>query len=70
MSLIVKKDDAKSKPFSVRIPAKLAADLDALRADADRLGYTIDASAVVVSALQKAVKQARAELAKSASVPL
>lgn len=65
MSLIVKKEDTKSRPFSVRIPAQLASDLDALRTEADRRGYTLDASAVVVAALQKAVKEARSELAKA-----
>lgn len=67
MSLIVKKTETKSRTFSVRIPAQLVEDLDSLRADAERSGYSVDVAAVVIAALTKAVKEARSELAKEAA---
>jgi hypothetical protein len=53
MSILVNKSKAKTRTLSVRIPGALADDLEALRVDAERAGYSIDVSAIVASALKK-----------------
>lgn len=68
MSLLVKKTDGKTRTVSVRVPAQLAAELDTLRADAEARGYTLDIAAVVTAALQRAIKDARAELSRNSDV--
>ena len=69
MSILVNKSKAQTSTLSVRIPGSLADDLDALRADAERAGYTLDVSSIVAAALTRAVRDARAELAAAAPSP-
>jgi len=66
MGILVNKSKAITSTLSVRIPGALADDLDALRADAERAGYSIDVSSIVAAALTRAVRDARAELAAAA----
>lgn len=62
MAILKPKSQDKSVPFSVRIPADLHQQIDAIRSDAEARGLVFDAADVCVKALAAAVKQARAEL--------
>lgn len=63
MSILRPKAPAKTAAMSLRLPAELHQQLQALQADADTAGFIFDASDVCVKALAAAVKTARAELA-------
>ncbi len=65
MSILKPKAAAKTANMSLRLPADLHAQVQALQADADRAGFVFDASDVCVKALAAAVKTARAELAST-----
>lgn len=67
MSVLKPKAAAKTANMSLRLPADLHVQVQALQADADRAGLVFDASDVCVKALAAAVKTARAEL--TAAVP-
>jgi post-segregation antitoxin (ccd killing protein) len=66
MSSILVSKKSSSRVVSVRLPARLADDLDKLRADAKRVGLSVDISSTVADALSRAIRQARAELARHA----
>lgn len=67
MSILKPKAAAKTANMSLRLPADLHAQVQALQAAADRAGLVFDASDVCVKALAAAVKTARAELTAAAS---
>lgn len=62
MSILKPKNHDKTRTLSVRLPADLLAQVEALRADADAAGHVFDVAEVVGRALGAAVKSARAEL--------
>lgn len=63
-SILQTKSQHKSRSISVRIPARLYSDLQSLREDAARAGLVVDTTSAIVTALETAVRRARAELAK------
>ncbi len=65
MSILKPKAPTKTAAMSLRLPAELHQQLQALQDDADRAGFVFDASDVCVKALAAAVKSARAELASA-----
>lgn len=65
MSILTPKAKTKTSTISVRIPASLAAELEALKASAEAAGYSVDLTDVVQSAIAKAMKEAQALIAKS-----
>lgn len=65
MSILTPKAKTKTATVSVRIPASLAAELDALKVAAEAAGYSVDLTDVVQSAIAKAMKEAQALIAKS-----
>lgn len=65
MSILTPKAKTKTSTISVRIPASLAAELEALKASAEVAGYSVDLTDVVQSAIAKAMKEAQALIAKS-----
>jgi Arc/MetJ-type ribon-helix-helix transcriptional regulator len=64
-SLLVSKKSS-SRVVSVRLPSGLVDELDKLRADARRVGLAVDISSVITDSLSRAIRQARAELARHA----
>jgi len=62
MSILKPKDQTKTKTISVRIPGELAAQIEALRSEAETAGFVFDVADVVSKSLGAAVKTARAEL--------
>lgn len=66
MSSILFSKKSSSRVISVRLPARLADELDKLRADARRVGLSVDISSAIADALSRAIRQARAELARHA----
>ncbi|MHB1668997.1 MAG: hypothetical protein ACYCSR_12230 [Thiomonas sp.] len=65
MSILKPKAPTKTAAMSLRLPAELHHQLQALQADADAAGLVFDASDVCVKALLAAVKSARSELANA-----
>lgn len=65
MAILKPKSADKTRTFSVRIPADLVAEIDAIKTEADAAGLVFDAADVVNKALSVAVKSARAELSTS-----
>ena len=65
MSILKPKAPTKTAAMSLRLPAELHQQLQALQADADRAGFIFDASDVCVKALTAAVRTARSELANA-----
>ena len=63
MAILKQKISAKTRAIGIRIDVALAAQVDALKADAEAAGYTFDLSDVCAKALAAAVKAGRAELA-------
>lgn len=62
MAILKPKATEKSRILSVRIPADLIGEIDAIKAGADSAGLMFDVADVVHKALAAAVKSARAEL--------
>ena len=62
MSILKPKSHDKTRTLSVRLPAPLVAEIEALRADADAAGQVFDMTEIVGRALAGAVRQARSEL--------
>lgn len=61
MPVLKPKNADKTRTFSVRLPADLVAEIDALRIEASDAGFIFDA-AIAGKALAAAAKSARAEL--------
>lgn len=66
MSSILVSKKSTTRVVSVRLPARLADELDKLRADAKRVGLSVDISSAIADSLSRALRQARAELARHA----
>lgn len=62
MAILKQKNKIGQRSISVRIPADVHSELEALRTDADAAGFCFSVSDVVTEALTKAVRQARGEL--------
>lgn len=65
MSILTPKAKTKTATISVRIPATLAAELDALKVAAEAAGYSVDLTEAVQSAIAKGIKEAQALISKS-----
>ena len=65
MSILTPKAKTKTSTISVRIPASLAAELEALKASAEVAGYSVDLTDVVQAAIAKGIKEAQALISKS-----
>lgn len=64
--VLTKKAAAAVTRLRVTIPASLTGELEDIQAQAKAHGLTLDVSSICSSALARAVKQARAELARLA----
>ena len=62
MAILKQKSADKTRTLSVRIPADLVSEIDAVKAAADSAGLVFDVADVVNKALAVAVKAARSEL--------
>ncbi len=62
MPVLKPKNADKTRTFSVRLPADLVAEIDALRIEASDAGFIFDAADIAGKALAAAAKSARAEL--------
>lgn len=62
MAILKAKSTTQMKGISVRIPADLHAELEAVKHEADVAGFSFSVTDVVTDALAKAARQARAEL--------
>ena len=62
MAILKPKSADKTRTFSVRIPADLVAEIDAIKTEADNAGLVFDTADIVHKALAIAVKSARSEL--------
>lgn len=62
MSLLRPTAEASTKTLSVRVPAALYHDLEAIRKEAAANGLSLDIAAIVTKAVAGAVKTAQAEL--------
>lgn len=65
MSILTPKAKTKTSTISVRIPAALAAELDALKVAAEAAGYSVDLTEAVQIAIAKGIKEAQALISKS-----
>ena len=65
MSILTPKAKTKTATISVRIPATLAAELDALKVAAEAAGYSVDLTEAVQFSIAKGIKEAQALIAKS-----
>lgn len=62
MPVLKLKNADKTRTFSVRLPADLISEIDAVKADADAAGFVFDVSDIVNKSVSAAVRAARAEL--------
>lgn len=65
-SILVSKNAGRMARIRVQIPATLMAEIEAIKREAEGHGLTIDVATICADALARAVKQARAELARLA----
>ena len=63
MSAVLKpKTQDKTRTLSIRLPADLLTEIDAIRAEADQRGLLFDVTEIAAKSLSAALKQARQEL--------
>ncbi|MEW5890678.1 MAG: hypothetical protein AB1666_15655 [Pseudomonadota bacterium] len=66
-SILVSKKSS-TRVVSVRLPRHVVDELAALRADAKRVGLSVDISPTVADAIVRAIRAARAEIARHTAV--
>lgn len=63
MSILIRKTDGPAKkPLSIKIDSELHEQLAELRQRAEKHGFSVDATAICVDALERAVRKATREL--------
>lgn len=68
MPILKPAEKSKSRTFSVRLPASLIDELEAVKSEAQAHGLVLDAAELIEKEIGAALRSARAELAKLAVV--
>lgn len=68
MAILKHKTVNKTRTLSVRLPASMVDEIEAVKKQADQRGMIFDVSEIVEKALSSAIKTARAELEASAAI--